>query len=204
MLRGAVEPCGVGKLTAPLPCCLWQSQHSQDAAAAAARSAAISRVCLHEQCLWLEHEHQNVISPLSATYPGPFGTHSASKNSPSRGKEYSPKIAPPLGLASAGADTWSSAHCSFVRRFQVYCPELSQPKIAAATSLLWEESRCFATFAQSNSSCCPAILCHPRTSPATALCGSQAGPLCPCCLHGTQWGREVRTCGWRRGPGESP
>lgn len=41
----------------------------------------IPRVCLREQCLWLEHKHQNVIGPLSATYLGPFGTYSASKNS---------------------------------------------------------------------------------------------------------------------------
>lgn len=86
-----------GKLTASIPWCLWQKQHSQ-AAAAAARSAAIPRACLHEQCLWLKHECQNVIRLLSATYPGPFGTHSASKNRPNRGKEYSLKIAAPPGL----------------------------------------------------------------------------------------------------------
>lgn len=136
----------VGKLTALLPCCLQQGQHSQDATAA--RSAAIPRVCLREQFLWLEHLHQNVISPLSATYLGPFGTHSASKNSLSRGKEYIPKIAPPLGLTGAGADTWSSAHRGFAGRLQVYSSVLSQPKIAAATSLHRETSRCCATLAQ--------------------------------------------------------
>lgn len=148
-----------GKLTAPLPCCLQQGQSVQDAAAA--RSAAIPRVCLREQCLWLEHKHQNVICPLSATYPGPFGTHSASKNSPSRGKEYIPKITPPLGLASAGADTWSSARCGFAGRPQVYSPALSQPKIAAVTSQRCEVSRCFATSAQS----CLAAPGHPQQLP---------------------------------------
>lgn len=41
----------------------------------------IPRVCLREQCLWLEHKGQNVTGALSATYLGPFGTYSASKNS---------------------------------------------------------------------------------------------------------------------------
>lgn len=188
--RGAVQGgTARGKLTASLPRCLWQGQSGQDAAAAG--SAAIARVCLCEQCLWLEHECRNVIGPLSATYPGPFGTHSASKNRPSRGKEYIPKIAPPLGLASAGADTWSSAHRGFAGRFQAYSPALSQPKIAATNSPCWEASRCFATSAQSSTGCCPAISCHSRAPPVIVLCGSQAGPLCPCCA-GCPWqGREV-------------
>lgn len=163
-----------------MPRCLQQGQRSQDASAAAG-SAAVPRVCLRKQCLWLEHKRQNVISPLSATYPGPFGTHSASKNSPSRGKEYIPKIALPLGLASSGADTWSSAHCGFAGRFQVYYPALSQPKIAAMASPCWEVSRCFATFAQCSTSCCPTTLCHHRPPLAIAICGSQARPLCSCC-----------------------
>lgn len=110
MLQGTADTCestghhgaawggtARGELPAPLPCCLQQGQYSQDGAAA--RNGAIPKICLRKQCLWLEHERQNVIGPLSATYPGPFGTHSVSKNSPSRGKEYIPKIAPPLGLA---------------------------------------------------------------------------------------------------------
>lgn len=72
-------------------------------------SAAIPRLCLCAQCLWLQHERQNVIGPLSAMYPGPFGTHTASKNSPSRGKKYIPKIALPFRLTSTRLYTWSSA-----------------------------------------------------------------------------------------------
>ena len=150
--HGALRGSTAGrKLTAPLPCCPRQGLSAQ--AAAATGSPAVPRVCLRQRCLWLLHKCQNVIGLLSATYPSPFGTHSASKNSPSRGKEYVPKIAPPLGLASAGADTWSGARPGFAGRFQPSSPTLSKPKTAAATSPCREASRCFATPAQSSTGC---------------------------------------------------
>lgn len=83
-----------GKLAAPLPHCLQQGPGAwrllQGALLFPSRPSFLRGFCGCSMSAEMSS------APLSTPYPGPFGTHSASRNSPGRGKGNIPKIALPF------------------------------------------------------------------------------------------------------------